>query len=193
MEALSSYFDTTVLSWLVAVPFLGALLMLLAPLKRLTGVSATLQRGLAAAETVFEMIDERAEEDIGTAEIGRARGEIEFRNVTFTYTGGGRPALDNISLRIAAGETAEAIKAELLETYGEFVRAAPTAKGFDLAAWLVPPIALALATVAVMLWMRRRGAKVAPVSADAGSVLNAADKARIEAELEKGEKGVRPL
>ncbi|HET9063564.1 MAG TPA: cytochrome c-type biogenesis protein [Candidatus Binatia bacterium] len=100
---------------------------------------------------------------------------------------------EQIRKRIAAGETAEAIKAELLETYGEFVRAAPTAEGFDLAAWLVPPIALALATVAVMLWMRRRGAKVAPVSADAGSVLNAADKARIEAELEKGEKGVRPL
>jgi subfamily B ATP-binding cassette protein MsbA len=87
------------------IAFLGALLMLLAPLKRLTGVSATLQRGLAAAETVFEMIDERAEEDAGAAEIGRARGEIEFRNVTFTYTGGGRPALDNVSLRIAAGET----------------------------------------------------------------------------------------
>jgi subfamily B ATP-binding cassette protein MsbA len=87
------------------IAFLGALLMLLAPLKRLTGVSATLQRGLAAAETVFEMIDERAEEDAGAAEIGRARGEIEFRNVIFTYTGGGRPALDNVSLRIAAGET----------------------------------------------------------------------------------------
>jgi subfamily B ATP-binding cassette protein MsbA len=95
--------DQTTIGGFIA--FLGALLMLLAPLKRLTGVSATLQRGLAAAETVFEMIDERAEEDIGTAEIGRVRGEIEFRNVTFTYTGGGRPALDNISLRIAAGET----------------------------------------------------------------------------------------
>jgi len=51
------------------------------------------------------MIDERAEEDAGAAEIGRVRGEIEFRNVTFTYVGGGRPALDNVSLRIAAGET----------------------------------------------------------------------------------------
>jgi subfamily B ATP-binding cassette protein MsbA len=95
--------DQTTIGGFIA--FLGALLMLLAPLKRLTGVSATLQRGLAAAETVFEMIDERAEADAGAAEIGRARGEIEFRNVTFTYAGGGRPALDNVSLRIAAGET----------------------------------------------------------------------------------------
>jgi ATP-binding cassette, subfamily B, bacterial MsbA len=95
--------DQTTIGGFIA--FLGALLMLLAPLKRLTGVSATLQRGLAAAETVFEMIDERAEEDAGAAEIGRARGEIEFRNVTFAYNGGGRPALDNVSLRIAAGET----------------------------------------------------------------------------------------
>jgi subfamily B ATP-binding cassette protein MsbA len=95
--------DQTTIGGFIA--FLGALLMLLAPLKRLTGVSATLQRGLAAAETVFEMIDERPEPDAGTAEIGRVRGEIEFRNVTFTYAGGARPALDNVSLRITAGET----------------------------------------------------------------------------------------
>jgi subfamily B ATP-binding cassette protein MsbA len=75
------------------------------PIKRLTGVNATLQRGLAAAETVFEMIDEHPEPDAGTVEIGRVRGEIEFRNVTFTYAGGARPALDSVSLRIAAGET----------------------------------------------------------------------------------------
>jgi formate-dependent nitrite reductase complex subunit NrfG len=97
---------------------------------------------------------------------------------------------EQIRKRIAAGETAEAIQAELLDTYGEFVRAAPTGKGFDLAAWLVPPIGLALAAIAVMLWMRRRGAKLAPESADTVSVLNAADRARIEAELEKGD---RPL
>ena len=93
---------------------------------------------------------------------------------------------EQIRKRIAAGETAETIKAELLETYGEFVRAAPTAEGFDLAAWLVPPIALVVAAVSVMVWMRRRGTKLAPESAGAGSVLNAADKARIEAELKKG-------
>lgn len=90
---------------------------------------------------------------------------------------------EQIRKRIAAGETADAIKAELLETYGEFVRAAPTAEGFDLAAWLVPPIALALAAVAVMLWMRRRTAKVAPAAEGAAHELDASDKARIESAL----------
>jgi subfamily B ATP-binding cassette protein MsbA len=87
------------------VAFIGALFMLMNPIKRLTGVNATLQRGLAAAETVFEMIDQQPEPDAGTVELGRARGEIEFRNVTFAYPGAPRRALDNVSLRIAAGET----------------------------------------------------------------------------------------
>ena len=87
------------------VAFIGALFMLMNPIKRLTGVNATLQRGLAAAETVFEMIDQQPESDTGTVELGRARGEIEFRNVTFAYPEATRRALDNVSLRIAAGET----------------------------------------------------------------------------------------
>ena len=87
------------------VSFIGALFMLMNPVKRLTGVNATLQRGLAAAETVFEMIDQAPEPDAGTIELGRARGEIEFRNVSFAYDGATRRALDNVSLKIAAGET----------------------------------------------------------------------------------------
>jgi cytochrome c-type biogenesis protein CcmH/NrfF len=94
---------------------------------------------------------------------------------------------EQIRRRIAAGESADAIKAELLETYGEYLRAAPTAKGFDLTAWLVPPMALAVAAVAVMLWMRRRSAKVSSEEADVGPALDAAAKARIEDELKKGD------
>jgi subfamily B ATP-binding cassette protein MsbA len=87
------------------VSFFGGLAMLLAPLKRLTGVNAILQPGLAGAESVFELIDHPTEPDQGTVELGRARGEIEYRNVSFTYAGGPRPALDRISLRILPGET----------------------------------------------------------------------------------------
>jgi len=87
------------------VSYLAALFMLMPPLKRLTNVNETMQRGLAAAETVFELIDERPEVDRGTVEIGRARGEIEFQRVSFTYPGAPRPALAEVSLRIAPGET----------------------------------------------------------------------------------------
>lgn len=86
------------------VSFLTAMLLLLAPLKHLTGVSETLQRGLAAAESVFALIDEMPEVDSGTIEIGRARGEVEFAAVGFVYPGTTRAALDNVSLRIAPGE-----------------------------------------------------------------------------------------
>ena len=87
------------------VSYLAALFMLMPPLKRLTNVNETMQRGLAAAETVFDLIDERPEVDRGTVEIGRARGEIEFQRVSFAYPGATRPALAEVSLRIAPGET----------------------------------------------------------------------------------------
>lgn len=85
--------------------FLIAMLLVLPPLRRLTGVNQTVQRGLAAAESVFRVMDEPPEADTGTREIGRARGDIEFREVTFTYPGGARPALDRISFAVRAGET----------------------------------------------------------------------------------------
>jgi len=85
--------------------FLAGLMILLGPIKRLTAVNETLQRGLAAAESVFGLIDQQPEKDTGTREIGRARGEIEYRDVRFTYPTGARAALDGVSLRVAPGET----------------------------------------------------------------------------------------
>ena len=87
------------------VAFVGAMLLLNGPLKRLTGVNQTLQRGLAAAESVFTLVDEQREQDHGTRTIGRATGEIEFRDVSFAYEGAGRDALAGVSFRIAPGET----------------------------------------------------------------------------------------
>jgi subfamily B ATP-binding cassette protein MsbA len=63
------------------------------------------QKGLAAAESIFRLIDEPAEPDLGTAAIGRARGEIRFERVTFQYEGAERPALQDIDLAIAPGRT----------------------------------------------------------------------------------------
>ncbi len=85
--------------------FITAMLMLLAPLKRLTDVNAPLQRGLAAAESVFGMIDAPVEEDRGTQRIARARGEIVYDNVSFTYATRTEPALQGVSLAIRPGET----------------------------------------------------------------------------------------
>ena len=87
------------------VSFMTATLMLLSPLKRLTGVNASLQRGLAAAESVFSFIDEAPEEDGGTRSLGRAQGRIEFEHLSFSYPNTARPALVDIDLAIAPGET----------------------------------------------------------------------------------------
>ena len=87
------------------VSFLAAMLMLTAPLKRLTGVAEHLQRGLAAAESVFALVDEKPEIDQGKVELARVRGDIRFENVSFRYPAADRPALRNVSLDIRAGET----------------------------------------------------------------------------------------
>ena len=85
--------------------FFTAMLMLFAPIKHLTQVNAALQRGLAAAESVFGMIDAPVEEDRGTVALARARGEIAYDNVSFTYETRTEPALREVSLQVRPGET----------------------------------------------------------------------------------------
>jgi subfamily B ATP-binding cassette protein MsbA len=87
------------------VSFITAMLLLLAPLKHLADINAPLQRGLAAAESVFRMLDEAAEVDTGSVALGRARGEIEFSGVGLRYAGAERDALAAIDLAIRPGET----------------------------------------------------------------------------------------
>ena len=85
--------------------FMTAMLMLLSPLKHLTEINAPLQRGLAAAESVFELIDTPAEEDKGAGQLARARGEIEFQSVSLTYPTRTEPALSSVSFALRPGET----------------------------------------------------------------------------------------
>ncbi|MDP4837838.1 MAG: lipid A export permease/ATP-binding protein MsbA [Burkholderiales bacterium] len=87
------------------VSYLAALLMLTSPIKRLTGIMEHLQRGLAACESVFGLIDEESEEDEGTVELESVRGEIVFDGVSFKYPGADAYALEEIDLTIKPGES----------------------------------------------------------------------------------------
>ena len=87
------------------VSFMAATMLLLRPIRQFATVIANLQQGLAAAESVFGLIDESAEPDSGTREIERTSGRIELDSVTFRYRDDRPPALRNVSLVIEPGET----------------------------------------------------------------------------------------
>ncbi|MRD74003.1 lipid A export permease/ATP-binding protein MsbA [Rhodocyclus tenuis] len=87
------------------VSFITAMLMLLAPVKRLTDVNAPIQRGLAAAESVFSVVDQDAEPDHGKINIERASGLVEFDGVSFGYPGSERQALSDVSFVVHPGES----------------------------------------------------------------------------------------
>ena len=87
------------------VSFFGAMAMLFSPIKRLTKVNELLQRGLAAAQSIFELLDETPERDSGTIALGRARGHIQFDKVSFRYPHAQDEALRDIDLDIQPGET----------------------------------------------------------------------------------------
>jgi ATP-binding cassette, subfamily B, bacterial MsbA len=84
--------------------FIGALLMLIAPIKSLTSLNADIQIGLAAAQSLFSLIDTPSQSDTGSKTIARAKGDIEIRSVSLQYEHAKRPALHNINLSIASGE-----------------------------------------------------------------------------------------
>ncbi|TCS72215.1 subfamily B ATP-binding cassette protein MsbA [Sulfuritortus calidifontis] len=87
------------------VSFITAMLLIAAPMKRLSSVNEAIQRGLAAAEDVFRLLDQAGEPDTGRQEIGRARGELRFEDIALTYDSKSSPALDGIDLVVEPGET----------------------------------------------------------------------------------------
>ena len=87
------------------VSFITAMLLLISPIKQLTTISPLMQRGLAASESVFELIDSPSEPDLGTQKMAAAQGAIEFRHVHFQYPGSEKLALRDVSMHIAAGQT----------------------------------------------------------------------------------------
>ncbi len=85
--------------------FVTQMLLLLTPLKALAEVNGPMQRGIAAAETVFELIDAPAEPDPGTRTLARAQGRVTFENVSFRYPNAHALALDHVSLEARPGQT----------------------------------------------------------------------------------------
>jgi subfamily B ATP-binding cassette protein MsbA len=85
--------------------FITMMLMLLQPLKALVEVNGPMQRGMAAAETVFGMIDAPVEPDPGTKVLGRASGHLKFENVSFRYSEQNPLALNGVSLEVLPGQT----------------------------------------------------------------------------------------
>lgn len=85
--------------------FIAALLGMMQPLRNLTNISSALQQGIAAGQSLFEILDEPVEPATGTRRVTRARGEVEYRHVTFSYQTAHAAALKNVSLHIRAGET----------------------------------------------------------------------------------------
>ncbi|MDM7860662.1 lipid A export permease/ATP-binding protein MsbA [Alteromonas sp. ASW11-36] len=81
------------------------MVMLLKPLKQLTTVNNEFQRGMAACTSIFELLDKQEEKNQGAYKVERAAGSIQFNDVTFTYPEQTKPALNNINLAIAPGET----------------------------------------------------------------------------------------
>ncbi|VFP80194.1 lipid A ABC transporter ATP-binding protein/permease MsbA [Candidatus Erwinia haradaeae] len=96
METLTAGIMTVVFSSMIG---------LMRPLKALTNVNSQFQRGMAACQTIFSILDSAKEIDSGQYVVKRAFGTIEFRNVTFSYPGREYPTLKDISLIIPAGKT----------------------------------------------------------------------------------------
>ncbi|HDF2341834.1 TPA: lipid A ABC transporter ATP-binding protein/permease MsbA [Morganella morganii] len=95
-EALSAGSITVVFSSMIA---------LMRPLKSLTNVNAQFQRGMAACQTLFVLLDMEQEKDTGTKVLKDAKGDVTFENVTFRYHGKENPALKNVSFTIPSGKT----------------------------------------------------------------------------------------
>jgi len=87
------------------ISFFSAMMLMLQPVRRITNVNATLQRGVAGADSLFTIMDENDEEDTGTHEVERVRGEVRFDAVRFSYGDEDGKVIDDVSVTIGAGKT----------------------------------------------------------------------------------------
>ncbi len=87
------------------ISFVTAMFMILAPIKRLTKINGKLQRGIAAAQSIFDLLDEETETDTGSKTLDRAQGDIQYQHINFSYDTAKGSVLSDISFHASAGQT----------------------------------------------------------------------------------------
>ncbi len=87
------------------VSFITAMIMVFAPIKRITSVTQSLQKGLTAAESVFEFLDNHEELNEGTIKLDEIKNSIKLKNVVFRYSTSERNIIDDVSLEVNVGKT----------------------------------------------------------------------------------------
>ncbi len=87
------------------VAFITAMLLLIAPLKSLAEISSPLTRGVAAIERALSLLEQVPDEKSGHHNTDRAKGDIELKAVRVQYSSEGAAALDNLTLKVSAGQT----------------------------------------------------------------------------------------
>jgi subfamily B ATP-binding cassette protein MsbA len=191
--------------------FLTALLLVTAPLRRLVSVVGPLQQGIAAGQSVFEVLDAAAEDRGGDLALGRARGEVEYRDVTFAYDTEKGRVLSGISFKAAPGETiaivgrsgsGKSTLVSLLPRFHDPDSGMVLIDGVDIRKYRLPDLRNQLAMVSqdVMLVddtirnniaFSQRGAEMEAVqrAAQAAHVLEFADELPLRLETPIGERG----
>lgn len=112
------------------VTLFSAMVMILNPIKQLTKVNSTIQSGIAAAESIYELVDHPKETDTGTETLNQVRGEVEFKNVVFQYPSSEEPILKGVTICAQANKTTALVgrsgggKSTLVSLIGRFY--APT-------------------------------------------------------------------
>jgi len=136
--------------------FVAALLMLIAPVKRLSEATGPITRALAVLERSFDLVEHTPAERGGSHDPGRARGHIEFDDVTVRYPGGSGTALDRMNLEIAPGETIALVGpsgsgkttlANLLPRFLEPASGAVRLDGYELKDWRLSALRRQIAMV----------------------------------------------
>ena len=87
------------------ITFLVASGMLIKPIRQLTGINSEVQKGIAAAESIFEILDDESELDAGDIELETVLGKFEFKNVNFSYSTPDRQVLNDINFTVSPGQT----------------------------------------------------------------------------------------